>query len=284
MTDIKKYQIGGEDSPDPVIGYGLVDANTLIEGGRLVWARVDTGYVQNSTYAAANPSNVRCLGVATQHVDNTTTNTDGNPGTASNVNVSFVQGVFYVQSDGTLTQATLGQSIYLVSDVTGTNNGLITCGIAPTTIAGVVRPFVGHVAPNPVPSTQNPYAGLIPVRVAPNPGLGSISAVCVKRYANDSLVHTGAFTCAPGYMHKINPSGATFAFTLPAITRAIDGMAIAVVNVSTGSTATVAAPTGSDNIGNSAGSSTGATAAGPTGGATKVYTADYTQLAWLVGI
>ena len=56
------------------------------------------------------------------------------------------------------------------------------------------------------------------------------------------------------------------------------------VNVSTGSTATVAVPNGSDNIGNSAGSATGATAAGPTGGSAIVYTADYTTHSWLVGI
>lgn len=284
MSDVKKYQIGGEDSPDPVIGYVILDANTLIEGGRLVWSRVDTGYAQNSTYAAANPSNVRCWGVSTQHTDNTTSNTVGNPGTAGTVSSQYNAGIFYVQSDGSLTQAMLGVPVWLVSDATGSNNGLITCGVAPTTTAGVARALVGYVAPNPVPSTQNPYAGLIPVRVAPNAGIGAIPGVAAASYSNDLLVHTGAFTASPGFMHKINPSGATFAYTLPAITRQIDGMRIAVVNVSTGSTATVAAPTGSDNIGNSAGAATGATAAGPTGGAVKTYTADYTQLAWLVGI
>jgi hypothetical protein len=85
-------------------------------------------------------------------------------------------------------------------------------------------------------------------------------------------------------MYLINPSGATFAYTLPAISASNDGQKIAVVNVSTGSTATVAAPTGSDNVGNCAGASTGATAAGPTGGAVKVYCANNTVKAWLVGI
>jgi hypothetical protein len=108
--------------------------------------------------------------------------------------------------------------------------------------------------------------------------------MAIQSYANDAAVHTGAFNTVPGYEHKINPSGATFAYTFPAITTAIDGMRIAVVNVSTGSTATVAAPNGSGNVGNCAGTSTGATAAGPTGGNVKTYTADFTQQAWLVGI
>lgn len=284
MTDIKKYQIGGEDSPDPVISYVVLDANTLLEGGRLAWTRVDTGWGTNSTYANANPSNVRAVGVSVQHADNTTANVVGNPGTAGVVSSQVNCGIFYVQSDGTLTQNMLGVNVYLVSDVTGTNNGQITCGVAPTTAAGVVRPWVGYIAPNPVPASSDPYGGKIPVRVAPLNGLGAIPGVGHAGYTNDLFVHTGAFTAAPGFMHKINSSGATFAYTLPAVTRQIDGMKIAVVNVSTGTTATVAAPTGSDNVGNSAGTSTGATAVGPVGGATKVYTADFTGLAWLVGI
>lgn len=283
-TQIKRYQVGGEDSPDPVLGYGLMAADTVIYCNRLVWTKVSDGYATNSTYANANPSNVRCMGEANETVDNRTTNTQGNPATAGLVSIPFNKGIFYVQSDGTLTQGMLGVNVYLVSDEDGVNNSAITCGVAPTTSAGVVRPLVGFIAPNPVPATQDPYGGYIPVRVAPTQGIGAIPGVAHAMYNNDLLVHTGAFTCAPGYMHKINPSGSTFAYTMPAITRAIDGMQIAVINVSTGSTATVAAPTGSDNIGNSAGASTGATAAGPTGGAVQTYTADFTQGAWLVGL
>jgi hypothetical protein len=99
-----------------------------------------------------------------------------------------------------------------------------------------------------------------------------------------TAARSSAFTATVGFVHKINPSGATFAYTFPAITAAIDGMKIGVVNVSTGSTATVAAPTGSDNVGNSAGTATGATAAGPTGGLAKVYVADNGTKAWLVGL
>jgi hypothetical protein len=106
----------------------------------------------------------------------------------------------------------------------------------------------------------------------------------IQAYADGGAALSAAFNAAIGYMYLINPSGATFAYTLPAISASNNGMKIAVVNVSTGSTATVAAPTGSDNVGNCAGASTGATAAGPTGGAVKVYTANDTVKAWLVGI
>lgn len=125
--------------------------------------------------------------------------------------------------------------------------------------------------------------GKAPPALPPPYGVGVLSATAQQMFATDPTVRTGAFSPTAGYQHSINPSGATFAYTLPAITSANDGMAIRVVNVSTGSTATVAAPTGSDNIGNSAGSATGATAAGPTGGAVKTYVADNTRKAWTVG-
>ncbi len=118
---------------------------------------------------------------------------------------------------------------------------------------------------------------------APSSGV-IVPANLVQSYANGGATLTAAFTAAIGTMYGINPSGATFAYTFPAITASNDGQKIAVFNVSTGSTATVAAPTGSDNVGNCAGSATGATAAGPTGGLTKVYTADNTRKAWIVGI
>lgn len=290
MTDIKTWQQGGEDTQDPVPAWLFCDANTLIEGGRLVWYRIDTGYAQNSTYAAANPTNARCVGKSITHFDNTTANAFGNSGLAGAGPVNTNQGVFLCQGDGTVLQSSLGAPVFLVSDVTGTNNGLVTIGIAPTTSTGVLRPFVGYVSPPPVyPGTSGttqsvPDPGKIAIRVGRLPAVGPVPGMLSQDYANDPIVHTAAFTVAAGYMHKINPSGATFAFTFPAITLAIDGMHIGIVNVSTGTTATVAAPNGSGNIGNCAGTSTGATAAGPTGGNVKTYTADYTQQAWLVGL
>lgn len=113
---------------------------------------------------------------------------------------------------------------------------------------------------------------------------GVLPGTILQGYANGGATLTGAFTPAIGTMYGINPSGATFAYTFPAISAANDGQKIAIFNVSTGTTATVAAPTGSDNVGNSAGASTGATAAGPVGGAVKTYTADNTRKAWIVGI
>lgn len=290
MTDIKTWQSGGEDTQDPVLGYLLCDANTLIEGGRLVWSRIDTGYAQNSTYATANPTNVRCWGLCAEHFDNTTGNTFGNSGLAGAGPVRISQGLFLCNNDGSITQAYLGMPVYLVSDVTGTNNGLVTVGVSPIS-GGVSRPLVGYVAvPAIYPGTSGvtqsvPDAGKIQVRVARSPGMGPIPGIAQQDYTVDTTAaYSAAFTCLPGYVHKINPSGATFAYTFPAITAFNNGMKIGIVNVSTGSTATVAAPTGSDNIGNSAGTSTGATAAGPTGGNTKVYVADNTVKAWLVGL
>jgi hypothetical protein len=259
-------------------------ANTVIYFGRLVWIQISTGYAVDSVYANANPTNVRCVGKAMQTVDNTTTNTVGNPGTGGIVPITVNQGIFLLNNDGSIVASSMGLPVYLVSDVSSSNSSLPTVGTSPVTSAGVVQPFVGYLAPPDIYPNVNPNALKVAVRVGRSPGTGPIPGVVQQGYANDSVVKTAAFTASPGFMHKINPSGATFAYTLPAITKAIDGMQIAVVNVSTGSTATVAAPTGSDNVGNCAGTSTGATAAGPTGGNTKVYTADYTQLAWLVGI
>jgi hypothetical protein len=122
-------------------------------------------------------------------------------------------------------------------------------------------------------------------RPAFGPSLSAVvPANLLQRYLSGGAALAAAFTAAIGTVYLINPSGATFAYTFPAITAGNDGQAIAVVNVSTGSTATVAAPTGIDNVGNSAGTATGATAAGPTGGLTKVYTANNQTKAWLVGI
>lgn len=287
MTDIKTFQHGGEDAQDPVLAYLYCDANILIEGGRLVWSRVDTGYAVNSTYALANPTNVRCWGKCIEHFDNTTANTFGNSGLAGAGPVRVNQGIFLCNNDTSVVQGSLGMPVFLISDVTGTNSGLVTVGLSN---GGGANPLVGYLSPPPIypgtsGTTQNvPDPGKLAVRVARVPQVGPIPGMAIQSYANDATVHTGAFSTVPGFMHKINTSGATFAFTFPAITSKIDGMRIAVVNVSTGSTASVAAPTGSDNIGNCAGTSTGATAAGPTGGNVKTYTADNTGKAWLVGI
>jgi hypothetical protein len=123
--------------------------------------------------------------------------------------------------------------------------------------------------------------------VAP-PALPATSTIVpgtlVQAYASGGAAFAAAFAAAIGTVYLINPSGATFAYTMPAVSAGNDGQKIAVVNVSTGSTATVAAPTGSDNVGNCAGTATGATAAGPTGGLAKVYTANNQTKSWLVGI
>lgn len=284
MTDYKTKPVGGEDTPFSVLDYGLTDANTIIEGGRLVWQRLDTGYATNSTYALANPANVRLLGVCQEHMDNSTpvggapVNAFNNPGTAG-VPMRYARGVFLVSGDGSVLQAQLGLPVFLLHDG---ESGQTGTPITVTAGSGSgAYPFVGQVTTNPRSSTANPDPSKIPVLA----GVGfNMKQPPSMEYINDVSVHTGAFSAAIRHMHKINPSGATFAITLPAITQAIDGLHLAFVNVSTGTTATVVAPTGSDNVGNSAGSSTGATAAGPTGGAVAVYTADNTQKAWLVGI
>ena len=124
---------------------------------------------------------------------------------------------------------------------------------------------------NGAPSFGSAFSSVVPGNMA-------------QAYVSGGAALSAAFTAAIGTVYLINPSGATFAYTLPAITGSNDGQKVAIVNVSTGSTATVAAPTGSDNVGNCAGAATGATAAGPTGGAVKVYTANNQTKSWLVGI
>lgn len=104
-----------------------------------------------------------------------------------------------------------------------------------------------------------------------------------QAYLSGGAALSAAFTAAIGTMYAINPSGATFAYTLPAISASNDGQKIAIFNVSGGTTATVAAPTGSDAIAITTGS-TGATAAGPTGGNVKVYTASNQFKQWITGI
>lgn len=148
----------------------------------------------------------------------------------------------------------------------------------------------GETIPGEWTSFTSTTCSRIRVTTSVQQGMGAFSVGAtipgnlVQSYLDGGAALSAAFTAAIGTMYLINPSGATFAYTLPAISASNNGQKIAVVNVSTGSTATVAAPTGNDNVGNCAGASTGATAAGPTGGAVKVYTANNTVKAWLVGI
>jgi hypothetical protein len=280
MSDAKTKSCGGEDTPLSVLDYFKADANVLIEGGRLVWLRKDTGFAQTSTYAIANPQNVTCVGECLEHLDNTTGNSFGNSA-LTGVPGRYQRGIFLCLGDGTVTQSQVSFPVFLVSDATGSNNGAITVSANSN---GGARPFVGYVATNPRGATDNPDPSRIPVEIgATGPQLFQ-PGMLVQSYANDPTLHTAAFSTVPGFMHKISPTSITFAFTFPALSAAIDGMRIAIVNTTTGSTATIATPTGSDNVGNSAGATTGATAAGPTGGATKTYTADNTQKAWIVGV
>jgi len=279
----KLWQQGGEDTQDPVPGSLLMDSNTIIYGGRLVWSRIDTGWATDSVYAAANPTNVRCWGKATQSVDNTTTNTVGNPGTAGVVSVPFNQGVFLANNAGDIVAGTLGMPVYLVTDVSTSNNSLLTVSANPTNGSGTFRPFIGYITAPDIYPNVNPDALKVAVRVGRNPGTAPIPGTNQQSFSVDPNTYSAAFSAVAGYVHKINPSGATFAYTLPAITSKNDGMKIGIVNVSGGSTATVAAPTGSDAVANTTGS-TGATAAGPTGGNVKTYTADNGLKQWLIGL
>lgn len=135
------------------------------------------------------------------------------------------------------------------------------------------------------PPPPAPISSVLPLNLAggSNYVSGVLPASNAQAYITDATTHSAAFNCVIGYQHMIDVSGATFAYTLPPITSAIDGQKIAIVNVGAGTTATVAAPTGSDAVGNATGS-TGATAAGPTTGAVKTYTANNTLKQWLVGI
>lgn len=282
MSDTKTKFVGGEDTPIPVLDYGLVDANTLIEGGRLVWSRIDTGYMQNSTYALANPSNVRLWGVCIEHVDNTTSNTFGNSGLAGGARVRYQRGIMLAQGDGSLVQASLGTPTFLVSDATGSNNGLVTVGAS---ASGGARPYVGYVTTNPRGATDNPDASKIPIALALGPGGSGVTPASLSQgFSNDPTLHTAAFSVVPGFMHKIAPNVVTFAITFPAISAANDGQQLAIINmVTSGTTATILTPTGSDSIGNSV-AATGATAAGPTIGVGTTYTADNAAKKWIVGI
>ncbi len=163
----------------------------------------------------------------------------------------------------TTNQMMVGEWTALVS--TTCSNALIGSTWPPPPSFGVAG-----ILPLPLGSGSNYVSGVLPA--------GNVQA-----FTTDASTHTSAFNCTVGSQHMINPSGATFAYTLPAISVTNDGQRIAVVNVSGGTTATVAAPTGSDAVANTTGS-TGATAVGPTGGNVKTYVANNTLKQWLIGL
>lgn len=171
-----------------------------------------------------------------------------------------------------------GAGTVVVLDCVGTNGTSRTYTVlGGETIVGTWQAFTSTTCSRIRMSTAN-------MRQAASSVGSTVPGNLVQSYLSGGAALSAAFTAAIGMVYLINPSGATFAYTFPAISASNDGQKIAVVNVSTGSTATVAAPTGSDNVGNCAGTATGATAAGPTGGNVKVYTANNGVKAWLVGI
>lgn len=194
--------------------------------------------------------------------------TSGSSADTSSFSTSNPAKSIYAYGAGTIT----------VLDCTGASGASRTYTVnGGETIPGTWQAFTSTTCSRIRMSTAN-------MRQAASSVGSTVPANQVQSYLSGGAALSAAFTAAIGYVYLINPSGATFAYTLPAISASNDGQKIAVVNVSTGSTATVAAPTGSDNVGNCAGTATGATAAGPTGGAVKVYCANNQTKAWLVGI
>lgn len=279
MADIKTKQVSGNETPWPVIDYFLGDANTLIEGNRLVWARRDTGFAQNSTYAVANPLNVVCLGVCQEHFDNTTGNAFSNSG-LTGARGRYNRGVFLCNNDGTLSQSSLGAPVFLVSDVTPTNNSLVTVSASS---AGGSRPYVGFVTTNPRGSTEVPDGGKIPVAIGIFSNGANVPGTLTQDYINDPTIHTAAFTVVPGVMHKFNFQ-ATGNINFPVITAAMDGYHLSLVNLGTGATAVTLVGGGTNNVGIVANGVTGATAASPASAKAQVYCADFTQGSWVPGI
>lgn len=112
----------------------------------------------------------------------------------------------------------------------------------------------------------------------------TVPGTALQTWADGGIAATSGFTVAPGTLHKINPNSTTFAITFPAISASNAGQRVGIVNVATsGTTATILTPTGSDSMGNSV-AATGATAAGPTAGLSQVYTADNTVKKWISGV
>ena len=155
MADIKSPIVGGETSPDPILTFLDVAANTLIEGGRLVWSDA-SGYAIPSSSAVASS---KCWGICDERADNRTSNTPY--GAAGAKKVTVRQGIALVtSSDGTGVRAAVGSAVYLVSD---TGTGAIDVS---TDDAGGTRPLVGGIVPNPRGSTDPSDASKVPVRIA----------------------------------------------------------------------------------------------------------------------
>jgi|SRR5271166_1358584 len=267
--------------PLDVEDYFLADANTLYEGDRLVWVRRDTANAQNSTYAAANPANVVCLGVIKEHLDNTTANQFNNPGTAGVVRGRYARGVFLCLSDGTVGATSIGQPVFLNSDVTGTNNGLVCVSL---TSLGGARPCVGWVTTQPRTSTEIPDASKIPVAIGLVPFEGGYPATLVTAYVDDAVtVHSAAFTVVPGVMHAFNFQ-ATANINFPVVTSLIDGYKVGLINQGTGATASILLSSGTTNIGLVSSTTTGATAAGPASTKVQTYVANNLLGSWIPGL
>ena len=283
MADTKIKQVGGTTTPIEVEDYFIADATTIYEGDRLLWIRRDTGYAQTSTYALANPANVWCAGVIKEHVDTNAGNVFNYPTTAGQVLAGrYFRGVFLLAGDGTISQSSVGLPVFLVSDVSGTNNGLPTVS---TSSASGSRPLVGYVVTNPrgassIPTTdQNRF----PIAIGVIPSPAGIPATLVQSYMDDATLHTAAFTVVPGLMHSFNFQ-ATANINFPAVTALIDGYKVALINQGTGATASTLLSSGTTNIGIVGNTTTGATAAGPTSLTKQTYVANYTLGAWIPGL
>jgi hypothetical protein len=112
----------------------------------------------------------------------------------------------------------------------------------------------------------------------------TVPGTSLQTWADGGAAATSGFTVAPGTLYKINPNSITFVITFPAISASNAGQRVGLVNVATsGTTATILTPNGSDSFGNSA-AATAATAAGPTAGLATFYTADNTVHKWLTGV
>ena len=193
MADIKSPIVGGETSPDPILTFLDVAANTLIEGGRLVWSDA-SGYAIPSSSAVASS---KCWGICDERADNRTSNSPY--GAAGAKKVPIRQGVaLCTSSDGTGVRAAVGSAVYLVSD---TGTGAIDVS---TDDAGGTRPLVGGIVPNPRGSTDPSDASKVPVRIAQlrpdvnNPELAATRASAFT--ARNVATSMAAFAVASGVL------------------------------------------------------------------------------------
>lgn len=279
MSETKTKQVGGETSPIPVLDYFLADANTLYEGNRLVWSRRDTGFAQNSTYALANPNNVLCWGLIDEHLDNTTGNAFNNSA-LTGVRGRYKRGIFLCNNDGTLSQATIGIACYLASDVTGTNNGLVT--VSASSLGGT-RPLVGFTTTNPR-TTGEVDAGKIPVAIGLTSYPAGIPGTLQQDYVDDATIHTGTFTVVAGVMHAFNFQATGANINFPVVTSLLDGFRVGLINQGTGATANTLVAGGTSNVGIVGSGTTGATAAAPASLRAQTYVANNTLGSWIPGL